>query len=181
MYVAFLRFVPFEILLYLFQANLPTNCTLHDDDTCPKGSCCARDEFLFTETQCKLLGKERDSCTTRLSEYECPCSPNLECKPNIIGTGRPSLFGTCQPIPGLKTTTAPNTPSSLGSVATSTTVPVNVPSSNSTKTSARSTTVTSDPFHTGKTATGLPRRNSTTDSLSRAPQRTNKRNDPFIG
>ena len=100
------------ILLYL--QDDAQSCTLQND-TCPAGYCCVRDDFLFTYTYCKPLGKQGSSCTTTVTDYECPCLPEFSCTSNIQGSAHVSLFGKCQAA-NSNTTNAPN---AVGTGATS--------------------------------------------------------------
>ncbi|XP_045196932.2 uncharacterized protein LOC123551798 [Mercenaria mercenaria] len=74
--------------------------------SCVAGFCCVRDEFLYTETLCRPLGKAGDACSTKLTEFECPCEPGFRCASNIHGHVT-SLFGKCYPIPGQTTDGSP--------------------------------------------------------------------------
>lgn len=73
-----------------------------DNNTCPDDYCCVRDDFLYTETYCKQYGRAGSACSTKPSEFECPCEPGLRCASNIHGHIT-SLFGKCYPLPDYTT------------------------------------------------------------------------------
>ncbi|XP_060608463.1 uncharacterized protein LOC132760495 [Ruditapes philippinarum] len=96
------------VLLTVVSANAGDNPHLAFENTacdlkarnesCVPGFCCVRDEFLYTETLCRALGKAGDACATKLTEFECPCEDGFRCASNIHGHVT-SLFGKCYPIP----------------------------------------------------------------------------------
>ena len=76
-----------------------TACDLKAGNTsCAAGFCCVRDEFLYTETLCRPFGKAGEPCSTKRTEFECPCADGLQCASNIHGHVT-SLFGKCYHIP----------------------------------------------------------------------------------
>ena len=84
---------------YLYFQGLDIPCDIHSsNDTCPDGYCCVRDEFLYTETYCKPSSDAGGPCSTKPSEFECPCSHGNRCATNIHGHIT-SLFGKCFPLP----------------------------------------------------------------------------------